>query len=162
MIFATFGWMKWLFSILFTCSALFLNAQMELYRGDISFSKQIAYTIDRGQVYHGDIYSRVVMFTFSDGKMYSGSFPSMSNCLYTIEGNKVYLGDSKFSNDVIYTVEEGKVYRGNSTMFTDCVLTFEDNKIYMGDSTYPTDLLFTIGGKEELTIIELACIVGPY
>lgn len=66
-----------------------------------------------------------LLYTFREGKLYTGTAMYTSQIAYRIENGKIFKGDSTFQLDILYTVKDGIIFDGNQTYSIDALYVIE-------------------------------------
>lgn len=116
-----------------------------------------------GALYQGQVSSSRMLANIKDGKVYKGSFSTLSNILFTVKSGKVFKGNSTTSSNCCYTINDGKVYQGGYVSSSKQVLTVKNGQIYKGSQATSSNLLGSIDGAEGLAteyVVGLLCAIN--
>ncbi len=103
-----------------------------------------------------------VVLSYRNNRVYAGTTPFGSSCLFTIFGDQIFYGNSTMSKDCAYSISGDYVYRGNSYRNDAIVYTLYNHQIFKGASTSGSDLLYVYTDKGELSPALIVCIISGY
>jgi len=102
-------------------------ANHRIYPGYSMNFNEVYYTVLGNEIMEGGAGSEFdLIYTYRDGKLYSGNAMYTSQISYTLgENGKLYKGDSTFELDVLYTIRNGVIYAGSGTFAGDAIYYIE-------------------------------------
>jgi len=89
-----------------------------------------------------------VLYTVIGGKIMVGGSGSEFDLIYTFRDGRLYTGNAMYSGQIAYTLgENGKIYKGDSNFELDVLYTVKDGVIYAGSGTFAGDAIYFIEGR---------------
>lgn len=89
-----------------------------------------------------------VLYTVIRDKIMVGGSGSEFDLIYTFRDGRLYTGNAMYSGQIAYTLgENGKIYKGDSNFELDVLYTVKNNVIYAGSGTFAGDAIYFIEGR---------------
>jgi hypothetical protein len=134
-----------LLTLLFATRA---NGQIRVFSGNAHFITDQVLHFANNRIFPGYTFDfNQVLYTVVGNEIMLGGSGSEFDLVYTYRDGKIYSGNAMYSGQIVYTLgENGKIYKGDSNFELDVLYTVKDGVIYAGSGTFAGDAIYFIEG----------------
>lgn len=133
---------------IFLAVSLSADAQTRVFRGNAQYLTEQVLHLANHRIYPGYVFDfDQVLYTVLGNEIMEGGSGSEFDLVYTFRDGKLYSGNAMYTSQIAYTLgENGKIYKGDSTFELDVLFTVKNGVIYAGSGTFAGDAIYYIDG----------------
>jgi hypothetical protein len=149
-VFAKFETMKRILALAFFFSMVGATsvAQIYVYAGNAHYPTEMVLRFENNRMLPAASFSiNDAYYTVVGNQIMEGPMGSAFDLLFTFREGKLYTGNGMFTSQIAYTLANGKIYKGDSVFELDVLYNVRNDVIYVGSQSFPTDAIYYIQGR---------------
>jgi len=130
-------------------SSLSTQGQIRVFAGNANYITDQVLHFTNNRIFPAYTFDfSAVLYTVIGGKIMVGGSGSEFDLIYTFRDGRLYTGNAMYSGQIAYTLgENGKIYKGDSNFELDVLYTVKDGVIFAGSGTFAGDAIYFIEGR---------------